>query len=184
MDGTKNFRKTTANAIFSSASDEGAGLLRARRRDFVANLLRCFAAETIARLGRLGLRLGVGRSALAARIRRRFVRRIRTRASLGAMLGARDVVLFAVMFGGGAMRHRRGFVKFGSLRITSLGHDFSPSSSLHRATRATIGFASPATAASETTQRRSKSFCFDRKHGIASTLLGSFRVCRLRHLFL
>ena len=46
------------------------------------------------------------------------------RASLSAMLGAGDVILFAVMVGGRAVRRGCRFVKFGGLYIMSLRHDF------------------------------------------------------------
>jgi hypothetical protein len=87
-------------------------------------------AETISRPGQQTLCLGVGRRALALRFNRRLVRRIGLRARLGAMLGARNVVLFAVMFGGSAMRYGCSFVKLGRLRIVSLGHNFSSMESL------------------------------------------------------
>jgi hypothetical protein len=90
-----------------------------------------FVAETIARPGQHALCLGVRHGAFAMRVRRRLVRRVGVTASLGAMFGASNVVLFAVMFGGGAMRLGRRFVKFGCLCIMSLGHNFSSMESLH-----------------------------------------------------
>ena len=90
-----------------------------------------FVAETIARPGQQALCLGVRHRALAMRIRRRLVRRVGVTASLGAMFGASNVVLFAVMFGGSAMRLGCRFVKFGCLCIMSLGHNFSSMESLH-----------------------------------------------------
>jgi hypothetical protein len=62
-----------------------------------------FVAETIARAGQQALCLGVRHRAFAMRVRRRLVRRVGVTASLGAMFGASNVVLFAVMFGGSAM---------------------------------------------------------------------------------
>jgi hypothetical protein len=90
-----------------------------------------FVAETIARPGQQALCLGVRHRAFATRIRRRLVRRVGVTASLGAMFGASNVVLFAVMFGGSAMRLGCRFVKFGCLCIMSLGHNFSSMESLH-----------------------------------------------------
>jgi hypothetical protein len=90
-----------------------------------------FVAETIARPGQQALCLGVRHRAFAMRIRRRLVRRVGVTASLGAMFGASNVVLFAVMFGGSAMRLGCRFVKFGCLCIMSLGHNFSSMESLH-----------------------------------------------------
>jgi hypothetical protein len=75
------------------------------------------------------------------------------------MLSARNIVFFAVMFGGSTMRDgcSCSFVKFARLRIESLRQDVSSMESLHRATRTTIGRGSPASADSETTQPRSLS---------------------------
>lgn len=90
-----------------------------------------FVAETIARPGQQALCLGVRHRAFAMRIRRRLVRRVGVTASLGAMFGASNVVLFAVMLGGSAMRLGCRFVKFGCLCIMSLGHNFSSMELLH-----------------------------------------------------
>jgi hypothetical protein len=90
-----------------------------------------FVAETIAHPGQQALCLGVRHRAFAMSIRRRLVRRVGVTASLGAMFGASNVVLFAVMFGGSAMRLGCRFVKFGCLCIMSLGHNFSSMESLH-----------------------------------------------------
>jgi hypothetical protein len=48
------------------------------------------------------------------------------------MLSARNIVFFAVMFGGSTMRDGCSFVKFARLRIESLRHDVASMESLQR----------------------------------------------------